>query len=79
MLDHRVRTALVEYQRGTRTLEDAAQLLAQVRRETGCLELQASPSAGAAERALLRRFAELTEPEGGGKAPNPSSPQKGSP
>ena len=64
MLDPRVRTALVEYREGRRSLEDTAQLLAEVRRVTGCLELHAAPSAGAAERALLARFAELIEPNG---------------
>ena len=64
MLDPRVRTALVEYQQGHRSLESAAQLLAQVRRDTGCLDLLASPSAGAAERALLARFAELVAADG---------------
>ena len=68
MLDPRVRTALVEYQRGHRSLESAAQCLAQVRRETGCLELHASPSAGAAERALLARVAELIVGGGGAGA-----------
>ena len=68
MLDPRVRTALVEYQRGRRDLESAAQLLAQVRRETGCLALHGSASAGAAERALLARFAELVAEDGGANA-----------
>jgi len=65
MLDPRVRTALLEYQQGKRSLEATAQLLADVRRETGCLELHAAPSAGAAERALLARFAELIGGDGG--------------
>jgi hypothetical protein len=65
MLDARVRTALMEYLRGRRDLESAAQLLAQVRRETGCLELHASASAGPAERALLARFAELVAEDAG--------------
>ena len=64
MLDRRVRTAILEFQQGRRSLEDAAQLLAQVRRETGCLELYASASTGAAERALLARFAELAAEDG---------------
>jgi hypothetical protein len=59
VLDPRVRTALTEFHRGRRDLEATAQLLVQVRRETGCLDLLASPTAGAAERALLARFAEL--------------------
>jgi hypothetical protein len=68
MLDPRVRTALVEYGQGRRSLESAAQLLAQVRRETGCLELHAPASAGPAERALLARFAELVAEDGGAGA-----------
>jgi hypothetical protein len=69
MLDPRVRTALLEYRDGCRGLESAAQLLAQVRRETGCLELHASASTGPAQRALLARFAELIAEEGGPDAP----------
>jgi quinol monooxygenase YgiN len=65
MLDPRVRTALHEFQQGRRSLEEAAQLLAQVRRERGCLELYPSASSGAAERALLARFAELVAEDGG--------------
>ena len=68
MLDARVRTALREYQQGRRDLESAAQLLAQVRRETGCLELYPSASSGPTERALLARFAELVAEYGGGDA-----------
>jgi hypothetical protein len=64
MLDPRVRTALLEFQAGRRSLEDAAQRLAQVRHESGCLELYASASAGPAERALLARFAELVAGSG---------------
>ena len=59
MLDPRVRTALLEFRAGRRTLEATAQTLAQVRRETGCLELHASASADEREGALLTRFAEL--------------------
>lgn len=66
MLDPRVRTAILEYSRGVRDLESAAQLLAQVRRDTGCLELHPSSAAGPAERALLARFAELVAIDGGG-------------
>ena len=65
MLDPRVRRALTEYHQGKRSLEDTAQLLAAVRRETGCLELYPSPSAGAADRALLTRYAELLDDAGG--------------
>lgn len=61
MLDRRVRAALLDYRQGRKGLEETAQLLAQVRRETGCLELHAAPSAGPAERALLARFAELVD------------------
>lgn len=59
MLDPRVRTVILEYTKGLRDLESAAQILAQVRRDTGCLELHPSSAAGPAERALLARFAEL--------------------
>ena len=59
MLDSRVRTALTDYQRGRLSLEECAQMLLAVRRETGCLELRTAPSAGEADRALLARFAEL--------------------
>jgi hypothetical protein len=73
MLDPRVRTALLEYQQGKRSLEATAQLLADVRRETGCLELHAAPSAGAAERALMARFAQLIV-ERGSDGPSVSAP-----
>lgn len=66
MLDSRVRTALVEFQQGRRTLEATAQVLARVRRETGGLELHASASAGEAEKALLARFAELVAADSDG-------------
>jgi hypothetical protein len=65
MLDPRVRQALLEYQQGRRSLEATAQALIAVRRATGCLELHASPAAGAAERALLARFAELVAADDG--------------
>lgn len=64
MLDPRVRVALTEYQRGRRSLEETAQALLVVRRETGCLELHPAPTAGAAERALLARFAALVAEDG---------------
>jgi hypothetical protein len=59
MLDPRVRAALMEFHRGRCDVETTAQLLRQLRRETGCLELHASVSVTADERALLARFAEL--------------------
>jgi hypothetical protein len=55
----------MEYQRGKCGLEETAQLLAKVRRETGCLELHAAPSASAEERALTARLAELVQLDGG--------------
>ena len=64
MLDSRVRTALIEFQQGRRSLESAAQLLVQVRRETGCLDLYPSTAVAPAERALLARFAELVASNG---------------
>jgi hypothetical protein len=66
LLDARVRSALLEYQQGRRSLESAAQPLAQVRRETGCLELHGSAAAGAAKRALLERIAELVAADASG-------------
>ena len=60
MLDPRARTAILEYHQGRMTLEAAAQTLAQVHRETGCLALHQAPEASEADRALLARFAELT-------------------
>jgi hypothetical protein len=68
MLDPRVRDALVAYQQDRVGLEATAQLLAQVQRETGCLELHASPGASPAERALLARFAALVADGGEGAA-----------
>ena len=65
MLDPRVRSAILEYRNGQRDVESAAQLLAQVRRELGCLELHPSPGAGPDERALLVRFAELVAEDEG--------------
>jgi hypothetical protein len=60
MLDPRVRGALLAYQQRRSSLEATAELLAMVRRETGCLELHASAAAGPEERALIARFAELS-------------------
>lgn len=74
MLDPRVRTALTDYQRGRLTLEDTAQLLITVRRETGCLELHASPRAGAADRALWARFAELVAANDAAAGPTGRAP-----
>ena len=74
MLDPRVRIALTEYQRQQRSLESTAMLLAQVRRETGCLELHSSPNAEPTERALAIRFAELVAADASaGRASGPTS------
>jgi hypothetical protein len=59
MLDPRVREAVLGYQSGRFDLETAAQLLLQVRRDTGCLELHAPPGTGDAQRRLVERFQEL--------------------
>jgi hypothetical protein len=59
VLDSRIRKAIVEFQQGRLSLEEAAALLIQVRRETGCLTLRPSPTAGTAERELIARFEEL--------------------
>ena len=68
MLDPRVRSTILAFSRGQRDLESAAQVLAQVRRELGCLELHPSSAAGPAERALLVRFAELVADDDRGDA-----------
>jgi hypothetical protein len=46
-------------------LEQAAERLMQVRRETGCLELHCAPGAPAAQQHLVARFAELSRQEFG--------------
>lgn len=74
MLDPRVRAALTEYRDGRRSLEATAQALYEVRKETGCLELHPSPTAGASERALLARFAELIA--GGPAGSTPEQPER---
>lgn len=66
MLDPRVRKALLAYQAGTCELEEAAQMLLQVRRETGCLELQAPAGTPPRQQQLVARFAELVQAELGG-------------
>jgi hypothetical protein len=65
VLDPRVRKALLDYQAGTCELEDAAQMLLQVRRETGCLELQAPPGTAPRQQQLVARFNELVKAEFG--------------
>ena len=77
MLDKRVRVLLADYQKGSRGLEETAQRLMSVRRETGCLELQIAPSAGPAERALVARFVDLVRLEAGARpdAGPPENPE----
>jgi hypothetical protein len=65
MLDPRVRQAITEYQAGHCTLEVAAQRLLRVRRESGCLDLRASPAATTEQRALITRYSELVAEEFG--------------
>jgi hypothetical protein len=65
MLDRRVRTLLTEFRNGTRGVEETAQGLLRVRRETGCLDLHVAASADSAERALVTRFAELVRADDG--------------
>ena len=59
MLDPRVRTTLMAYQRGTLPLESAALALLAVRRATGCLDLMAAPEMSPTERRLIERYAAL--------------------
>lgn len=59
MLDRRVLETLLAYRAGRLSLEDAAQALARVQRETGCLTLLATPGSDAAERALVARVTAL--------------------
>jgi len=59
MLDPRVREALLALRAQRITVEDAAQQLLQVRRETGCLWLMVSADSSAAERALVDRYTAL--------------------
>jgi hypothetical protein len=64
-LDPRVRTTLIDFRAGRCDVETAAQRLLAVRRETGCLTLQASAAATADEQRLVARLAELTREEFG--------------
>lgn len=64
-LDPRVRQTLLDFQSGRCNLEQAAERLMQVRRETGCLELHCAPGAPAAQQHLVARFAELSRQEFG--------------
>jgi hypothetical protein len=63
VLDPRVRKALLDYQAGRCGLEDAAQMLLQVRPETGCLELQAQAGTPPEQQRLAARCAELVRTE----------------
>lgn len=65
MLDPTVRQTLLKYQAGQVTLEDAAQVLLEVRRRTGCLYLQSPADADERGRALVARFNELVAREFG--------------
>ena len=64
-LDPRVRKAILSYENGECGLEDAAQMLFRVRRETGCLELQAPPGTSHQQQRLVARYAELVKAEYG--------------
>ena len=63
MLDPRVRVALVEFSQGHRALEETAQLLAQVHRETGCLAIYPSSGSGLEQQSLIARFREIVDGE----------------
>ena len=65
MLDSRVRNVVAEYLAGRCDVENAAQQLLVVRRETGCLELHASASTSATQRLLVDRYAALVRAEFG--------------
>lgn len=59
MLDPRVREILMSLRAERLTVEEAAQSLLLVRRESGCLSLMVSEGSSATERALVDRYAAL--------------------
>jgi hypothetical protein len=65
VLDPRARRVLLDYQAGKCDLEAAAQVLLQVRRDTGCLEIHAPPGTAPPQQLLVARFAELVQAEFG--------------
>lgn len=73
MLDPRVRTVLTEYLAGRCDVEQAAQVLLHVRRETGCLELHASATTAPAQRLLVQRYDALVRAEFGQSAIEPDT------
>lgn len=65
MLDPRVRETLLALRAERMTVEEAAQSLLAVRRETGCLSLMVSAGSSATERALVDRYTALATAEFG--------------
>ncbi|MCC6774915.1 MAG: hypothetical protein IT360_27350 [Gemmatimonadaceae bacterium] len=65
MLDPRVRHAIADFQGGHCDVEQAAQRLLEVRRETGCLSLRAVANMSESQRRLIERFTELAQHEFG--------------
>jgi hypothetical protein len=65
MLDPRVRRALLDYEAGVRGLEETVQLLLDVRRERGCLEIHAPAGAADPQRRLVERYSERVRAEFG--------------
>lgn len=65
MLDARVKQAILDLDTGRSDLEQAAQRLLQVRRETGCLTLHATPGAPEPQRRLIERYTQLVQDEVG--------------
>ena len=59
MLDARVRETLLALRAERVTVEEAAQSLLEVRRETGCLSLMVSADSSGPERALVDRYTAL--------------------
>jgi hypothetical protein len=66
-LDPRVRTTLLDFRAGRCDVETAARRLLAVRRETGCLMLQASATSTADEQRLVARLEALVREEFGGR------------
>jgi len=59
MLDPRVRETLLAFRAERLTVEEATQVLLEVRRSSGCLSLIVSASSSANERALFERYTTL--------------------
>lgn len=61
MKRQRLRTILTDHASDRLTTEQAAQALAVLHREWGCLTLQEGPTSSPAERQLLKRFRDLVD------------------